>query len=151
MAKKSDASHRLNFYFFIQFYLYRARIFLHSLRKLWKENELLSDTVNLDFTAIPYWGGDDPFENNWSGKRTKALASLQAVLAQDPDSGLLCYSDTTIRHKNEADVILEFLDFYHSDPKVSSNLKYLVFDSRFTTYQNLDKLNKQGLMFITIQ
>jgi len=125
--------------------------FLHSLRKLWKVNELLSDTVNLDFTAIPYWGDDDPFENNWSGKRTKALASLQAVLAQDPDSGLLCYSDTTIRHKNEADVILEFLDFYHNDPKISSNLKYLVFDSRFTTYQNLDKLNKQGLMFITIQ
>ena len=125
--------------------------FLHSLRILWNDNGLLSDTVNLDFTAIPYWGDDDPFENNWSGKRTKALASLQAVLAQDPDSGLLCYSDTTIRHENEADVVLEFLDFYHNDPKVSSNLKYLVFDSRFTTYQNLDKLNKRGLKFITIQ
>ena len=125
--------------------------FLRSLRMLWNDNGLLSDTMNLDFTAIPYWGDDDPFENNWSGKRTKALASLQAVLAQDPDSGLLCYSDTTIRHKNESDVVLEFLDFYHNDPKVSSNLKYLVFDSRFTTYQNLDKLNKQGLKFITIQ
>ena len=125
--------------------------FLRSLRVLWNDSGLLSDTVNLDFTAIPYWGDADPFENNWSGKRTKALASLQAVLAQDPDSGLLCYSDTTIRHENESDVILEFLDFYHNDPKVSSNLKYLVFDSRFTTYQNLDKLNKQGLKFITIQ
>ena len=125
--------------------------FLRSLRKLWNDCGLLSDTVNLDFTAIPYWGDDDPFENNWSGKRTKALASLQAVLAQDPDSGLLCYSDTTIRHENESDVVLEFLDFYHNDPKLSSNLKYLVFDSRFTTYQNLDKLNKQGLKFITIQ
>jgi hypothetical protein len=91
----------------------------------------------------------DPFENNWSGKRTKALSSLQTVLAQDPDSGLLCYSDTTIRHEN--DVVLEFLNFYHNDPKISSTLKYLVFDSRFTTYQNLDKLNKQGLKFITIQ
>jgi len=125
--------------------------FLHSLRKLWDECGLLSDTVNLDFTAIPYWGDGDPFENNWSGKRAKALASLQAVLAQDPDSGLLCYSDTTIRHENESDVVLEFLDFYHSDPKISPNLKYLVFDSRFTTYQNLDKLNKLGLKFITIQ
>jgi len=125
--------------------------FLKSLRILWNDNGLLSNTVNLDFTTIPYWGEDDPFENNWSGKRTKALASLLAVLAQDPDSGLLCYSDTTIRHKNESDVILEFLDFYHNDPKVSSNLKYLVFDSRFTTYQNLNKLDKQGLKFITIQ
>ena len=125
--------------------------FLRSLRVLWNNNGLLSDTVNLDFTAIPYWGDDDPFENNWSGKRTKALASLQAVLAQDPDSGLLCYSDTTIRHDNESDVVLEFLDFYHNDPKISSNLKYLVFDSRFTTYQNLGELNRQGLKFITIQ
>jgi transposase len=125
--------------------------FLRSLRSLWYEKGLLSDTMNLDFTAIPYWGDDDSFENNWSGKRTKALASLQAVLAQDPDSGLLCYSDTTIRHRNESDVILEFLDFYHNDPKVSSNLKYLVFDSKFTTYQNLNNVNKHGLKFITIQ
>ena len=125
--------------------------FLRSLRLLWDKKSLLSDTVNLDFTAIPYWGDDDPFENNWSGKRTKALASLQAVLAQDPDSGLLCYGDTTIRHNNENKVVLEFLDFYHPDPKTSSNLKYLVFDSRFTTYGNLNELNKKGLKFITIQ
>jgi transposase len=127
--------------------------FLHSLRKLWQEKGLMSDTINLDFTAIPYWGDDDPFENNWSGKRTKALASLQAVLAQDPDSGLICYGDTTIRHHNESDVILEFLDFYCTDPQKEkvAKLKYLVFDSRFTTYENLNKLNKQELKFITIQ
>jgi hypothetical protein len=125
--------------------------FLRNLQQLWREKNLLSDTVNLDFTAIPYWGDDDPFENNWSGKRTKALASIQAVLAQDPDSGLLCYGDTTIRHDNESDVILEFLDFYHNDPNVSSELKYLVFDSKFTTYENLNKLNERGIKFITIQ
>ena len=125
--------------------------FLHSLRELWSAEGLLSNTINLDFTAIPYWGDDDPFENNWSGKRKKALASLQAVLAQDPDSGLLCYGDTTVRHRNESEVILEFLDFYHPDPKTSSNLKYLIFDCRFTTYENMDKLNYQGLRFITVQ
>jgi len=125
--------------------------FLRSMQVLWDKNEVLSDTINLDLMAIPYWGDNDPFENNWSGKRTKALASIQAVLAQDPDSGILCYSDTTIRHRNEYDVILEFLDFYRQDNKVSSDLKYLVFDSRFTTYQNLDNINKQGLKFVTIQ
>jgi transposase len=125
--------------------------FLRSMRLLWDKENLLSDTMNLDFTAIPYWGDADPFENNWSGKRTKALASLQALLAQDPDSGILCYSDTTVRHRNEHDVVLEFLDFYHLDNGISEKLKYLVFDSRFTTYQNLDKLDKLGLKFITIQ
>ena len=125
--------------------------FLSSLRQLWSKSGLLSDTVNLDFTAIPYWGDDDPFENNWSGKRTKALASIQAVLAQDPDSGLICYGDTTVRHDNESNVILEFLDFYHPGATKSSGLNYLVFDSTFTTYENLNKLNKQGLKFITVQ
>ena len=125
--------------------------FLRSMQELWGKEALLSDTVNLDFTAIPYWGDNDPFENNWSGKRTKALASIQAVLAQDPDTGILCYSDTTIRHRDEYDVILEFLDFYHQNSEMANKLKYLVFDSRFTTYQNLDKINKQGLKFVTIQ
>lgn len=124
--------------------------FLDNLRQLWRNNGLLSDTVNLDFTAIPYWGDDDPFENNWSGKRSQALASIQAVLAQDPESGIICYGDTTVRHNNESNVVLEFLDFYHHDP-AKPELKYLVFDSKFTTYENLDKLNKQGLKFITIQ
>jgi transposase len=125
--------------------------FLDNLRQLWSNCGLLSDTMNLDFTAIPYWGDDDPFENNWSGKRSKAIASILAVLAQDPDSGIICYGDTTIRHKNESKVVLEFLDFYHNDPAKSSKLKYLIFDSKFTTYENLSKLNKQGFKFITIQ
>jgi hypothetical protein len=125
--------------------------FLKSLHSVWLENSLLSDTVNLDFTAIPYWGDDDPFENNWSGKRGKALASIQAVLAQDPESGLLCYGDTTVRHDGQDDVILEFLDFYHSDKRADKQLKYLVFDSKFTTYQNLSKLNGRGIKFVTVR
>jgi len=125
--------------------------FLQSLRQLWYQCEMQSDTVNLDFTAIPYWGDDDPFENNWSGKRSKALASIQAVLAQDPETGLICYGDTTVRHDDEKDVVLQFLNFYNKDPKVNHELKYLVFDSKFTTYENLSKINKQGYKFITIQ
>jgi transposase len=125
--------------------------FLKGLNVIWAEHGLLSDTVNLDFTAIPYWGDDDALENNWSGKRSKALASLQAVIAQDPDNGILCYGDTTIRHENQNEVVLEFLDFYHSDPEINRQAKYLVFDSKFTIYENLTKVDGQGIKFITIQ
>ena len=125
--------------------------FLKNLQSVWIDNSLLSDTVNLDFTTIPYWGDDDPFENNWSGKRGKALASIQAVLAQDPESGLLCYGDTTVRHDSQEDVVLEFLDFYHRDKQTDKQLKYLVFDSKFTTYQNLSKLNGRSIKFVTIR
>ena len=67
-------------------------------------NGLLSDTRNLDFTTIPYWGDDSHLENNWSGKRNKALSSILSVIAQDPDSGIIDYTDTSIRHNREAKV-----------------------------------------------
>ncbi|MBI3657679.1 MAG: transposase [Acidobacteria bacterium] len=125
--------------------------FLKELNKIWKSNTLLSDTANLDFTTIPYWGDDSHFENNYSGKRGKGLASLLAVLAQDPDSGIIEYGDTNIRHNNEHDVVLEFLDFYRDGHKKDKSLRYLVFDSKFTNYQNLNRLNGDGIKFITIR
>ena len=123
--------------------------FLKSMNRIFADHGLLSDTANLDFTAIPYWGDEDPFENNWSGKRSKALISIQAALAQDPDTGILTYGDTTVKHDNQDDVILEFLDFYREGTE--RNINYLVFDSKFTTLENLGRINKKGIKFITIQ
>jgi len=123
--------------------------FLKSMNRIFADHGLLSDTANLDFTAIPYWGDEGPFENNWSGKRTKALISIQAALAHDPDTGILCYGDTTVKHDNQDDVVLEFLDFYHKG--IGKKINYLVFDSKFTTLENLGRINKQGIKFITIQ
>lgn len=127
--------------------------FLRSMQSIWKKHGLLSDTMNLDFTAIPYWGDDSHLENNWSGKRSKALASILAVLGQDPDSGIIDYSDTTIRHEDQGEVVLEFLDFYREGKTKGKgeDLKYLVFDSKFTPYENLRKLEKRGIKFITIR
>jgi hypothetical protein len=123
--------------------------FLKAINGLFAERGLLSDTANLDFTAIPYWGDEDPYENNWSGKRSKALVSIQAALAQDPDSGILCYGDTTVKHDNQNDVILEFMDFYRG--ATGKKVSYLVFDSKFTTLENLGRINGEGIKFITIQ
>lgn len=125
--------------------------FLKSLHKIWHQHGLLSDTCNLDFTTIPYWGDDKHLENNWSGKRNKALSSMLSVLAQDPDSGLIDYGDVNVMHKNEANVVLEYLDFYKHNSTGSQELKYLVFDSKFTNYENLSKLDDQDIKFITIR
>ena len=122
---------------------------LRQLHQLWLQHDLLSETANLDFTTIPYWGDDSHLENNWSGTRNKSLGSLLAVLAQDPESGLITYGDTTIRHDHKDHVVVEFLDFYSEHP--SAALRYLVFDSKFTTYQNLRRLDDQGVKFLTIR
>lgn len=125
--------------------------FLKSLHKIWTRHGLLSDTCNLDFTTIPYWGDDSHLENNWSGKRNKALSGMLAVLAQDPDSGIIDYGDTDVQHKNQSAVVLEYLDFYRHTPSGNQNMNYLVFDSKFTNYENLSKLDDAGIKFITIR
>lgn len=125
--------------------------FLKAMHQNWIDKDLLGDTMNLDFTTIPYWGNTDHLENNWSGKRNKALASMLAVLAQDPDSGIIDYGNTNVMHENESAVVLEFLDFYKEGIKENQLLKYLIFDSKFTNYQNLNELNKNEVKFITIR
>ena len=125
--------------------------FLKSMQKIWVKDDLLGDTSNLDFTTIPYWGNNEHLENNWSGKRTKALPSMLAVLAHDPDTGIINYGNTNVVHKDESNEVLSFLDFYHSATSTNNKLRYIVFDSKFTNYQNLNKLDKEGIRFITIR
>ena len=126
--------------------------FLKQLHRVWMKAGLLEDTSNLDFTTIPYWGDDSHLENNWSGKRGKALSSMLAVLAHDPDSGLIDYGNANILQKDESAVVLEFLDFYHSNSTIKDDrLRYIVFDSRFTNYENLKKLDQAEIKFITIR
>jgi transposase len=125
--------------------------FIKDLHKIWVKEGLLIDTANLDFTTIPYWGEDDHLENNWSGKRNKALSSMSAILSQDPDSGIIDYSNTNVMHKNSNEVVLEFLDFYKSGNPKKDKLKFLVFDSKFTSYENLSKLDDENIKFITIR
>ena len=140
------------------FSIYSSRVdtqmniaFLKDLHREWVRRGILSDTANLDFTAIPYWGEADHLENNWSGKRGKALSSILAVVAQDPDSGIIDYGNCNVMHQNESAVVLEYLDFYRSTSDSDKTLKYLIFDSKFTNYQNLSTLDEQQIKFITIR
>ena len=128
------------------------RSFLQALHQRWQAYNLLGDSANLDFVSIPYWGDDSHLENNWSGSRNQSIASILAVLAQDPDTGIITYGDTSIRHDNQFEVAIEFLDFYRANDSDNA-LKYLVFDSKFTTYENLRKLedNPSTIKFITIR
>jgi transposase len=125
--------------------------FLKRMHKIWLESGLLSDTINLDFTTIPYWGEDNHLENNWSGKRNKALTSMLAVLAHDPDTGIIDYGKSDVKHKNESQTVIEFLDFYRDTKHKNSPLNYIVFDSKFTNYENLRKLDDNDVKFITIR
>ena len=54
-------------------------------------------------------------------------------------------------HKNESAVVLEYLDFYKQAGKEKQELKYLIFDSKFTNYENLSRLDDEDIKFVTIR
>jgi transposase len=122
--------------------------FLRAMQTTFNNEGLFSGLVNMDFTAIPHWGDASVLENNWSGKRRQALKSVLAVLCQDPDSGIFCYTDAEVKHRNEPECVLEFVDFWKQG---GSSPKCLIFDSKFTTYENLGKLDRDGIRFITLR
>lgn len=104
---------------------------------------------NLDFKAIPHWGDDSVLSKHWCGARSKALKSILAVVAQDPDSGFISYTDAEIHRGENDDCVLEFVDFWKEARGESP--KMLIFDSKFTTYENLSKLNTDKIKFITLR
>jgi hypothetical protein len=124
------------------------RAFLKAMFASLEKRGLVSGQVNLDFTAIPHWGDASVLENNWSGKRGRALKSVLAALCQDPDTGIFCYADAEVKHRDQAECVLEFVDFWKEHGKSPS---CLIFDSRFTTYQNLERLDRDGIGFITLR
>ena len=124
------------------------RKFLTAMFHRLKGLGLLSGIVNMDFTAIPHWGDASILENNWSGKRGKALKSVLAALCQDPDTGIFCYSDAEIKHRKQSECVLQFVDFWRQGGQSPA---CLIFDSKFTTYQNLEKLDSDNIKFITIR
>ncbi len=122
---------------------------LRELTRIFHPDDTACDAFNMDFKAIPHWGEESVLENNWAGMRGKRIKSLLALLVQNPDTGILVYSDAGIRHRNESDAVLEFVDFWKrgagKDPKM------LIFDARFTTYENLSKLNEADIKFLTLR
>ena len=115
------------------------RKFLISMSNIFK-SELEEGEFNLDFKAIPHWGDASILDKNWSGSRNKAIKSILALIVQDPSTGFLSYTDGTVKKQYQKDAVLDFVDFWKEGRAVSP--KILIFDSKFTTYENLNRLNK---------
>ncbi len=123
------------------------RDFLLELSKIFST----SGDFNLDFKTIPHWGDKSVWEKNWSGSKTKVMKSVLAAIVQHPESGFLSYADAEVKRSKQNDVVLDFVDFWKEGTGQAP--KMLVFDSKFTTYENLNKLDKSEdkIKFLTIR
>ena len=106
--------------------------------------------INLDFHSIPHWGQESQLENHWVPTRGKAMKSVLSFFAQDLDTAYLCYSNGQLSKEDAPDEIINFVSFYHNSH--SSFPECLVFDSKLTTYKNLNALDKDfAIKFITLK
>ena len=105
--------------------------------------------VNLDFHSIPHYGDQSELERHWAGARNRTMKSALTLFAQDAQTKLMLYTAADIK-RSEADFqVHQFLSFWK---KVHRGVRpTLVFDSKFTEYSELSKLNHNNIKFITLR
>jgi transposase len=124
---------------------------LHSYAKTLAQTGLLpGKSFNLDFHAIPYRGDDHELvEKHYVSQRSRREPAILAFLVQDDDSRALCYANATVRKDGAREEILSFVEFWkETHGKLPP---HLVFDSQLTTYDVLAKLDRLGILFITLR
>jgi len=105
--------------------------------------------VNLDFHTVPHFGDESVLERHWAGARGKVVKGALTLFAQDAETKLLLYTQADIQRAESDGQILMFMDFWSKMHRGVTPT--LIFDSRFTTYANLSKLNEDGVKFITLR
>jgi hypothetical protein len=106
-------------------------------------------SFDLDFHTIPFHGEDALVEKHYVSKRSRRQKGMLAFLAQDADRRVFCYANAQLRKSEQVDEILQFVSFW--EKRTGSLPEELIFDSKLTTYANLNLLNQMGIRFITLR
>ncbi len=106
-------------------------------------------SFNLDFHTIPFHGEDALMEKHYATKRSRSQKGILAFVVEDAENRVFCYGNAYLRKDEQEDEILKFIEFWNS--RTGKLPEKLVFESKITTYANLDRLNKMGIRFITLR
>jgi hypothetical protein len=107
------------------------------------------ESFHLDFHTIPFHGEDALLEKHYVSKRSRRQKGILAFLAQDAQQQMFCYANADLRKDEQNDEILRFVQFWKA--RTGTLPKELIFDSKLTTYSNLNALNAQKVDFITLR
>ena len=107
------------------------------------------ESFHLDFHTIPFHGEDALLEKHYVSKRSRRQKGILAFLAQDAGQQMFCYANADLRKDQQNDEILRFIEFWKA--RTGTLPKELIFDSKLTTYANLNTLNAQKINFITLR
>jgi transposase len=107
------------------------------------------NSFDLDFHVIPSHGEDVLLEKHYVSKRSRRQKGVLAFLAQDADARVFCYANGQVRKDQQNNEILQFVKFWKE--RTGRLPEELIFDSKLTTYANLNTLNQRGIHFITLR
>ena len=103
----------------------------------------------MDFHTILFRGEDALLEEHYVSKRSRRQKGILAFSAQDGDKRFFCYANTDLRKYQPDDELLQFVEFWKK--RTGKLPEELIFDSKLTTYANLNQLDRQGVQFITLR
>jgi hypothetical protein len=106
-------------------------------------------SFDLDFHTIPFHGEDALIEKHYVSKRSRKQKGILAFLAQDGSKRVFCYANADLRKDEQNDEILRFIEFWKQH--TGKLPEELIFDSKLTTYANLNAINKMKIDFITLR
>ena len=107
------------------------------------------NSFDLDFHTIPFHGEAALVEKHYVSKRSRRQKGMLAFLAQDAHTRVFCYANGQLRKEQQNDEILQFAAFWKR--RTGRLPEELIFDSKLTTYANLNRLNRKGIHFITLR
>ncbi len=106
-------------------------------------------SFDLDFHSIPANSEAEPLDKHYVSSRSRSQKGILSFLARDVDENVICYGNAGVSKPEMSDEILRFTDYWKE--QIGAYPKELVFDSRLTTYTNMQKLTDLGISFITLR
>jgi DDE family transposase len=106
-------------------------------------------SFDLDFHTMPFHGEDALVQKPYGSKRSRRHKGMLAFLAHDADTRVFCYAHGQLQKAEQNDEILQFVAYW--EQRTGQGPRELIFDSKLTTYANLNQLNQRGIDFITLR
>ena len=106
-------------------------------------------SIDLDFHTVPANAQEEPLEKHYLSSRSRSQKGILVFLARDATERVLCYANAGLTKADRASEILRFVNFWRQ--RTGQPPAELVFDSQLTTYPYLNRLNQQGIVFITLR
>jgi transposase len=104
---------------------------------------------NLDFHAIPFRGRKNDLENHWVPKSHRGQPAVMAFVAQEETRRLMVYATANLLREEADSMVVKFAD--HWKELTGHYPGRMMFDSRATTYGQLNELTQRKVGFITIR